>query len=545
MSDWTDFHGAPFVTVSPTGLAKGLEPNNGANYGPDTPGTVTNGIQEALNSIASTGGRVYCLQGSYSANGPLQFTGSYQILEFAAGSTLTFGNHLTGLIPTWLNNGGAGIFVPSPALIHMGSPLSQSTPYSHQWFIGNGLQINWGSNTNNTGGGGTGNNNGINIYVPGIYSNPAYTGPGGSDYRVEGLVLTGQVWGQVQWWMDDAAVSSSTALITSVQQYRDLVLRDITATYSNDANANIASPIFISGGFNILVERVNVDCSALPNSCDTDPILVRATTGECYSVHVKHCNFRMNGASGSVVEVQGCGRTGVYHAYCHDILFEECTFDSGATSGSPVGGQGGAYIDDTNSNTADGFIWNLEFRKCKWVFCGMSFNPTSEAITVGGSPFTYTNNGSFPIVVAVTGGTVSNIQVGGINALTTAGSFLVRPGQAIKVTYSSTPVMSWVPFGYVRFAGDNPSGFSGGVSGLTGRGPSDSGAVLPVTGNGSPVVVNTEGFDELYIITGGTVSAIKLNAISVGQTSGVFPVTATNKIEIDNTAAPTVTVQPR
>jgi hypothetical protein len=43
--------GIPYVTVSPTGLAAGEAINNGAEFGPDTAGTTTCGIQEALNSL--------------------------------------------------------------------------------------------------------------------------------------------------------------------------------------------------------------------------------------------------------------------------------------------------------------------------------------------------------------------------------------------------------------------------------------------------------------------------------------------------------------
>ncbi len=43
--------GAPYVTVSPVGLAQGYPKNNNANFGPDTPGTTTSGIQEAISNL--------------------------------------------------------------------------------------------------------------------------------------------------------------------------------------------------------------------------------------------------------------------------------------------------------------------------------------------------------------------------------------------------------------------------------------------------------------------------------------------------------------
>jgi hypothetical protein len=53
---WSGIAGKAFVTVSPVGLASSPAApiaNNGADYGPDTPATLTSGIQEALDSIAS------------------------------------------------------------------------------------------------------------------------------------------------------------------------------------------------------------------------------------------------------------------------------------------------------------------------------------------------------------------------------------------------------------------------------------------------------------------------------------------------------------
>ncbi|MGP8144717.1 MAG: hypothetical protein ACLQC7_03410, partial [Thermoplasmata archaeon] len=92
---------APFVTVSPVGLAAGFVPNNGANFGPDTSGTSTGGIQEALNLIATTGGMIYCYQGAYAVGAPFAYTGPNQMIWFEPGSSLTFANGLTGSSPGW------------------------------------------------------------------------------------------------------------------------------------------------------------------------------------------------------------------------------------------------------------------------------------------------------------------------------------------------------------------------------------------------------------------------------------------------------------
>jgi hypothetical protein len=63
------------VVVSPTGLATGGSTfNSGAAYGPDTPGTTTCGIQEAINSLRSI---TFISAGNVSTNGK---SGSIQLL---------------------------------------------------------------------------------------------------------------------------------------------------------------------------------------------------------------------------------------------------------------------------------------------------------------------------------------------------------------------------------------------------------------------------------------------------------------------------------
>ena len=54
--------GRPNITVSPVGIADGYITNGGADYGPDTPGTETVGIAEAV----ATGSPVWVLPGTYS-----------------------------------------------------------------------------------------------------------------------------------------------------------------------------------------------------------------------------------------------------------------------------------------------------------------------------------------------------------------------------------------------------------------------------------------------------------------------------------------------
>ncbi|MEM3860013.1 MAG: hypothetical protein QW478_11540, partial [Candidatus Micrarchaeaceae archaeon] len=67
--DWKILKGKPYVTVSAKGISNGLSniPNDGADFGPDTPGTMTSGIQEAVNYIfAQGGGKIQLLSGIFN-----------------------------------------------------------------------------------------------------------------------------------------------------------------------------------------------------------------------------------------------------------------------------------------------------------------------------------------------------------------------------------------------------------------------------------------------------------------------------------------------
>lgn len=63
-------------------------------------------------------------------------------------------------------------------------------------------------------------------------------------------------------------------------------------------------------------------------------------------------------------------------------------------------------------------------------------------ITVGASPFSFTNNTNLAISVEITGGVVSLVQIGGLSAATSSEvTVVLSPKQIVTVTYSSLPVM--------------------------------------------------------------------------------------------------------
>jgi hypothetical protein len=71
---WAATAGRPYLTVSPTGITATGISNDGADFGPDTPGTTTYGIQEAMNMVAwGAGGTIVLLpnnaSGGYNLGG--------------------------------------------------------------------------------------------------------------------------------------------------------------------------------------------------------------------------------------------------------------------------------------------------------------------------------------------------------------------------------------------------------------------------------------------------------------------------------------------
>lgn len=73
------------------------------------------------------------------------------------------------------------------------------------------------------------------------------------------------------------------------------------------------------------------------------------------------------------------------------------------------------------------------------------------SISVGNSPFTWTNPESVPVQVFVSAGTVTTIEVANDLAQTfvtvglLGGAYDVKPGAQIRVTYVLAPTMKYTP----------------------------------------------------------------------------------------------------
>lgn len=117
-------NGKPMVAVSPVGTADGYAFNNGADYGPDTPGTSTCGVQEAVNALPSGGGTVRLLVGLFYVTNQITVQSSGVRLEGSGSPLGGYGS------PT--NNGSAIVDSRTTAsgdliLVQAPTPTTQNT----------------------------------------------------------------------------------------------------------------------------------------------------------------------------------------------------------------------------------------------------------------------------------------------------------------------------------------------------------------------------------------------------------------------------------
>ncbi|HXN95987.1 MAG TPA: glycosyl hydrolase family 28-related protein [Candidatus Acidoferrales bacterium] len=91
-----------------------------------------------------------------------------------------------------------------------------------------------------------------------------------------------------------------------------------------------------------------------------------------------------------------------------------------------------------------GAILDVPTVASKMISKNQGYNPLpSTAITVGASPFTYTNLTGDAIIVQVSSGTVSSVQFGNVAAFATNTSVILPNGQAVVVTYTGLPTMNY------------------------------------------------------------------------------------------------------
>jgi hypothetical protein len=468
---WATLIGAPFVTISSKGLKNGQSstPNNGADWGPDNDTTGTMGFQDALNSISS-GGMLYVYgAGSavpYEITQALHNTGNGQVVWFEPNAVI-----LNNITQGSAGDGASIIYPFSNTTYPSGSP--QGTPtagYANCYWVGNGAGVNGNSVATNVA---------VQVNVVGPLS-------GGTtvayDCEFGGFNLTNVAGGGLSCVCSNGHGSTPTDLQTN----HNIRFYQITATFSSSAVAsNSGIPCGVNSCNRIVFEDLDFDCSAFPNFDYSNPF-VWSAQGNTHNIVFRRCHFKGNGISGQVLELQGSGVSGgaPSSSVTSQILFEDCIFDSGASSVVSAG-SGGGYIDDNNNVSENAFVTDIEFRRCFWINNGIEFQSNASVtanpygyirfqdcrnmpgsftsylpsrwpinasnppltITVGASPFTYPSatNPSladpFPETVVVEGGTVTTITFDGVATGVKSGVFQLHPGDYLTVTYTAAPTM--------------------------------------------------------------------------------------------------------
>ena len=424
--------------------------------------TGTTGIQDAINSL-SGGGFIYV----YGETVPYVLTQALH--NTANGQTIWFepSAYISNAIHQATAGDGAAIIYPFVNSTYIGGVYGQGNGFSYCYWVGNGATID-------------GANLGTNV---GVYVNT--TGPldGGVNPSTEsefgGFNLINIAGGGLLC----TTYNGHGATPTDLQANHNIRFYRITATFSSSAVAsNQGIPCGVNSCNHIVFEDLIIDALNLPANDYSNPFVFSAQ-GLCHDIIFRRCYFRGNKQTGQVGECQGSGVSGGQptSSVTSKLLFEDCVFDSGAGSGNPLAGAGGSYIDDTNGASYQAAVTDIEFLRCNWVNCGMTFlseitffgyirftdcrslpgqfsgalagrAPTSAglAITVGASPFTYpaglpastANVDPTEILVIVQGGTVTKIQVNTVTTGLTQGAFRLRQQDTITVTYSSAPTMT-------------------------------------------------------------------------------------------------------
>lgn len=144
------------------------------------------------------------------------------------------------------------------------------------------------------------------------------------------------------------------------------------------------------------------------------------------------------------------------------------------------------------------------------------------APSLAASTVPMTNTSGRVVSVDVSGGTVTVIKVDDVTTGFTAGSFRLRPGQTIAITYSAAPTVAWYYEGSVV---SSPSGVWSGA-------PALAATTVPMT--------NTSGFPVTAHVSAGTVTVIKVDGVTTGLTSGSFRLKRGSTLSITYSGAPTL-----
>ena len=418
----------PFVTVSPRGIVLGTStvPNDGAMFGPDNDTTGTVGIQDALNSISSSGGTVFLFSGTYNVGAAIGNTGNRQTVIIQPGTTLVFNGEASGGI-------------------HVAQDTAATTAYYYCSWFGNGCIL-------------TGPSGGSPWTLIDLNITAASNWPSGQapymivvdGFEVTNFANTG-IWLQV---------GNSTITPTIFQCLRQLRMSRIYVhNYSGTGALVIGGSVKYCS-----FERIVIDGSATPTTSTMNVLAAVPANGDIAHLEFHHCFFESNGdashtANGNAIYLSGWSEVSLLA----DILFENCEFYCPSTHTSPgMGGTGGLDLLDVSTS-----VTNVDFVDCLFNSAGVTYAGSTPATgfvkfhggyppatsgslagrspgqvigvpTTGtGTPLTYLNQDGFDELLIVSGGTGVAITLNGQSVGVTSGVFEVKTGDTLVVSWTS------------------------------------------------------------------------------------------------------------
>lgn len=135
----------------------------------------------------------------------------------------------------------------------------------------------------------------------------------------------------------------------------------------------------------------------------------------------------------------------------------------------------------------------------------------NPSVPASGTPVTNTFNDAVQVVIS--GGTMTQVLVNGNQVGTGAGTYQVPSGGQIQLTYSVAPTWTWT------------------LVGATVTTPSVPASTTPIT--------NTTGTNVQVVITGGTMTAVIINGVTVGAGAGTYTLPAGAVLSMTYSVAPT------
>lgn len=133
--------------------------------------------------------------------------------------------------------------------------------------------------------------------------------------------------------------------------------------------------------------------------------------------------------------------------------------------------------------------------------------------SVPASGVAQTNPYNDAVQVVVTGGTMTQVMINGVQEGTGAGTYQVPSGGTITMFYTAAPTWAWTLVG--------------------------SSVSQPAVPGSTVGVQNTTGYNVQVVITGGTMTAVIVGGVTVGAGAGTYQLPAGSTISMTYSVAPT------